>query len=179
MKQVTQIGGWLTGFEIENAIENQTIIIEPFFEGNLNPNSYNYHLGSTIKRITNEVIDMKGEEYFEEIIIPEKGYLLKPGECYLGTTYEIIGSDLYASLITGRSSVGRKFVTNHITAGLIDQGFIGNITLEITVIKPTIIYPLIQFGQIFWYTTVGKPKLYNGKYQNQLGPTISRLYLDK
>ena len=85
---------------------------------------------------------------------------------------------MYASLVTGRSSVGRKFVTNHITAGLIDQGFIGNITLEIVVFKRTRVYPGMKFGQIFWFTTAGAPYLYDGKYQGQSGPTLSRLRVD-
>lgn len=124
------------------------------------------------------MIDIKIPDEYETIEIPESGYVLSPGECYLGSTQEVFGSPIYASLITGRSSIGRKFLTNHITAGLIDQGFIGNITLEIVAHKPTKIYPGIEFGQIFWFTTFGYPFLYQGKYQNQYGPTISRFHED-
>lgn len=170
--------GWLTGNAILKAVQSGDILIEPFDRNWINPNSYNYHLSQNLKRITNEVIDLNEIDSYEEIVIPEAGYKLLPGECYLGSTIETFGSDKYASLVTGRSSIGRKFMTNHVTAGLIDQGFFGNITLEIVVVKPTIVYPSIKFGQIFWYTTRGKPYLYNGKYQNQNGATLSKFKID-
>lgn len=171
--------GWLSGNEIEYQVKRGAITIEPFHAENLNPNSYNYHLSPIIKRLVGEVIDLKKEDEYEEIKLTEDGYLLQPGECYLGATVEKFGSDTFASLVTGRSSLGRKFVTNHITAGLIDQGFTGNITLEIIVQKPTIVYPYIAFGQIFWFSVQGKSRLYQGKYQNQKYATISMLHYDK
>ena len=115
---------------------------------------------------------------FEHITIPKEGYVLQPGECYLGSTQEIFGSNTYASLVTGRSSIGRKFITNHITAGLIDQGFFGNITLEIVVQRPTRVYSGMAFGQIFWFSTCGVPILYAGKYQRQCGPTLAKMNED-
>jgi dCTP deaminase len=172
-------GGGLTGKEIINAVSNGDIIIRPFLKEAVNPNSYNYHLGPTLKRIKNEVIDLNKEDDYELITIPKTGYKLMPNECYIGSTIETFNSDVYASLVTGRSSIGRKFITNHVTAGLIDQGFNGTITLEITVTKPTIVYPYIKFGQIFWFTTHGESNLYTGKYQNQEGPTMSKFILEK
>jgi dCTP deaminase len=171
-------GGWLTGYKILEEVEQKNIFIEPFYLECLNSNSYNYHLAKEIKRITSDVIDCKCEDEYEIIEIPESGLILQPNECYLGSTEEVFGSNVYASLITGRSSIGRKFITNHVTAGLIDQGFLGNITLEITVQKKTRIYPGIKFGQIFWFSTVGKPFLYKGKYQGQIGSTCSKLHHD-
>jgi dCTP deaminase len=167
--------GWLTGAKIHEEVLAGRIVIDPFRPRWLNPNSYNYHLSRTLKRITSEVIDCQVPDEFELIEIPDGGYVLLPGECYLGATEQVFGSDLYASLVTGRSSIGRKFITNHITAGLIDQGFYGNVTLEIVVHKPTRVYPGMPFGQIFWFTTIGPPLLYNGKYQRQSGPTPSKL----
>jgi deoxycytidine triphosphate deaminase len=167
--------GWLTGSRIHEEVTAGRISIDPYDSSYVNPNSYNYRLSSHLKRLTSEVIDCRAADEFESIEIPEEGFILQPGECYLGATEEIFGSDVYASLVTGRSSVGRKFVTNHITAGLIDQGFFGNITLEIVAYKPTRIYVGMTFGQIFWFTTSGDPYLYNGKYQRQSGPTLSKL----
>lgn len=171
--------GWLTGKEIKTQVKQGKILIEPFDEKMVNPNSYNYHLGNKILRLKNDILDLKVEDDYDEIIIPKDGYILHPGECYLGSTVKKFGSNTYASLITGRSSIGRKFLTNHVTAGLIDQGFYGNITLEIIVNKPTRIYPGIIYGQIFWFTVCGEPYLYCGKYQNQCNPTISRIYYEK
>lgn len=166
---------WLTGNEIKAEYLAGKIFISDFQEDQLNSNSYNYRLSPKLRRLTNGEIDLQKEDSFEELIIPPEGLVLLPGECYLGATLEIFGSEFYASLVTGRSSVGRKFVTNHVTAGLIDQGFKGTITLEITVQKPTRVYPGISFGQIFWFATQGTPRLYQGKYQGQIEPTLSAL----
>ncbi|MBL3559445.1 dCTP deaminase [Rhodovulum sulfidophilum] len=174
----SEIGGWLTGEAVIEAVRRGDIIIDEFDESQINANSYNYRLSPILRRLTDEVIDCRLEDAFEEILIDDAGYLLRPGECYLGMTEELFGSNVFASLITGRSSVGRKFVTNHVCAGLIDQGFFGRITLEITVIKPTIVYPRMLFGQIFWFSVLGKSRLYRGKYQGQDTPTNSKLHLD-
>jgi dCTP deaminase len=171
--------GWLSGGEITEQVRAGRIKIAPFSEEQVNPNSYNYRLHPTIRRLTNDVIDMRRPDEFEDLEVPDEGLLLYPGECYLGCTTEMFGSNHYASLVTGRSSVGRKFVTNHITAGLIDQGFHGRITLEITVQRPTRVYPGIVFGQIFWFTSVGQAVLYNGKYAGQADPIGSRIYLER
>jgi dCTP deaminase len=170
--------GWLTGKMIHQEVSDGHITVEPYSSERLNPNSYNYRLAPQLKLLTSTVIDCKKDDEYLNVTIPDEGYILHPGECYLGATLEVFGSNHYASLITGRSSIGRKFVTNHVTAGLIDQGFFGNITLEILVHKPTRVYPGMKFGQIFWFTTFGEPLLYDGKYQGQTGPTPSRLVRD-
>jgi deoxycytidine triphosphate deaminase len=170
--------GWLTGTKIDQEVSAGRLVIEPYHRDHLNPNSYNYQLSPHLKRITSEIVDCRQDDEYVDITVPEEGFILEPRECYLGATMEVFGSDVYASLVTGRSSIGRKFITNHITAGLIDQGFFGNITLEIVVFKRTRVYPGMKFGQIFWFTTSGDPFLYDGKYQGQRGPTLSRLHAD-
>lgn len=169
---------WLTGNKIRESVANKSIHIDPYNEDQLNPNSYNYRLGATLLRLTDMVIDTRAKDSYETLIIPPEGLVLQPGECYLGSTQEIFGSDVFASLITGRSSIGRKFITNHVTAGLIDQGFFGVITLEITCVKPTRVYAGDKFGQIFWFATLGDPLLYRGKYQHQKNSTSSRIYYE-
>jgi dCTP deaminase len=171
--------GWLSREAIVDAVTCGDIVISPYHHTALNPNSYNYALGKKILRLLSTEIDLLGEDEFEELIIDDSGLMLLPGECYLAHTEEVFGSDVYASLVTGRSSVGRKFVTNHITAGLIDVGFCGQITLEVTVQRPTRVYVGVPFGQIFWFSVQGSVNsLYVGKYQSQAGPTKSRLYWD-
>ena len=173
-------GGWLSGQEINFAVRRGEIVIDPYCECHLNPNSYNYRLGSQVFRLVSEEIDLMGQDEFEELTIPTEGLRLMPGECYLGSTVERFGSNQYASLVTGRSSIGRKFVTNHITAGLVDVGFLGQITLEITVQRPTRVYAGVSFGQIFWFSLAGLPAHhYTGKYQFQEGPTASRISQDR
>lgn len=169
---------WLTGNQIKEEVETGGIVIEPFNTSNINPNSYNYTISPVILKNIDEIIDVKSIDSYEKITMTDKGYILEPGECYLGCTNEIFGTNKFACLVTGRSSIGRKFITNHVTAALIDQGFKGTITLEITVTKRTRIYPNITFGQIFWFTTFGEALLYQGKYQNQINPEPSKIYLD-
>jgi deoxycytidine triphosphate deaminase len=179
MTEPMGFGGWLSGDAVEQAVGVGDIVIAPFQSSALNPNSYNYTLGSALLKLRSPIIDLLGEEEYDELTIPGDGVLLYPGECYLAHTSEHFGSSVYASLITGRSSVGRKFVTNHITAGLIDVGFYGQITLEVTVQRPTRIYKGIPFGQIYWFTVHGEIKpQYEGKYQSQIGPTKSRLRIE-
>lgn len=154
------------------------IVIEPFTSTSVNPNSYNYTLSQHVSRLANDVIDLRGIDKYENVVLSQEGTRLEPGELYLGATRETFGSALFASLITGRSSIGRKFVTNHVTAGLVDVGFVGQITLEIVVQRPTIVYPGVPFGQIYWFTLAGAPVQYAGKYQGQRLPTASRLAFD-
>jgi deoxycytidine triphosphate deaminase len=89
--------GWLTGTEIRDRVASGHITIQPFDPALLNPNSYNYRLGPCLRRIKNDVIDLKQEDEYEELNIPEDGLVLRVGECYLGCTVEVFGSDYYVS----------------------------------------------------------------------------------
>ncbi len=176
---------WLTGNQIIQEVKNNKISITPFSQSQVNPNSYDYRLGPVLKRLkTNSVrmgrscVDPCLETAIEELVIPKTGLLLEPGQAYLGHTEEIFGSNYFASLVTGKSSVGRLFINNHHCAGLIDQGFLGPITLEITCQLPTIVYAGMRLGQIFWFKTMGKAKLYHGKYQTNNYAQISKIFLD-
>lgn len=178
--------GWLTGKEVEKQVQSGRIRIEPFNKNQVNPNSYDYRLGKVIRvlrcnSVFNGVpcIDPRLEMKYEEIEIPKSGYLLLTENAYLGSTVEKFGSNYYASLVTGKSSVGRLFIKNHACAGLIDQGFLNHITLEITAKLPTLVFPGMRFGQIFWFESVGECKLYKGKYgrgSNVAKP--SKIHLD-
>ena len=173
---VDNMWGVLTGNEIANKVSQGEILISPYDKHNISCNSYNYRLANKIIRLNNEVFDLKHEDTYEEIIIKDTGTILYPNECYLGSTLEKVGSNNYVGLITGKSSIGRKFITNHMTSNIIEQGLFGNITLEITVQKPTILYPNILFGHIMWLTVLGSAKYYEGEYQNQNQPTVSNIH---
>jgi dCTP deaminase len=177
--------GWLTGNQIIKEVRNSKITILPFDILQVNPNSYDYRLGPIIRQIIPNsfrngipCIDPCKATKFIEIPIPSDGLLLLPGKAYLGHTLETFGSNYFASLVTGKSSVGRLFINNHQCAGLIDQGFLGFITLEITCQLPTIVYEGMRLGQIFWFETKGKPRLYQGKYQSNNAAQPSKIFLD-
>ena len=90
----------LTGQQIIIEVEKGTITIDPFSVANINPNSYNYRVGTHIK-------ESLGSNKFSEISIPKAGILLKPNTLYLANTKEIIGSELFSTNLIGRSSLGR------------------------------------------------------------------------
>lgn len=176
---------WLTGKEIQKEVEAGRITIDPFEKSQVNPNSYNYRLANKllILKFNNEFngipcIDPKLPMITKEVIIPETGYLLLTENFYLGSTVEVFGSDIFPSLLTGRSSIARIGLGNHKCGGLLDLGWKGTITLEISAKLPTIVYPNMKFGQVYWFTSIGDVEGYKGKYQGQRGPRASEIYKD-
>lgn len=111
-----------------------------------------------------------GEEFQEDHIN------LKPGDTFLGTTEEIIGlpNDLAAQL-TGRSSLGRLFVTVHQTAGWLDPGWRGEVTLEISNVgnKEQDLTPGDRVAQLVFFPLDQPSRGYDGQYQGQMGPEES------
>lgn len=168
----------LSGKEIKNRL-NKDILIEPFNEKQLNPNSYNLKLHNELLVYDENVLDMKKENKASKIIIPEEGLLLEPGKLYLGRTVEYTKTDKVVPMLEGRSSVGRLGLFIHITAGFGDVGFSGYWTLEIFCVQPIIIYPNVEICQIYYHDINGEYSKYNsGKYQNNEGIQPSLLFKD-
>ena len=162
--------------KIQDAMSSGDIIIDPYDESRLNPNSYNLRLHNELLMIKDAVLDMKEPTPYEKILIPETGYLLEPGTLYLGRTYELTITKKYVPIIEGRSSIGRLGIFIHATAGFGDIGFSGYWTLEITVVQPIKIYPMIDICQIYYSEISGSYKFYEGKYQHNHEIQISKLY---
>jgi dCTP deaminase len=150
----------------------------PFNRSQLNPNSYNFTLGKTIKIYKKYILDPKIDNEVETLEIPENGLVLNPKRLYLGHTEEIMGSNYYVPIIRGRSSTGRLGLFVHITSDLIDIGSINQWTLMLHAVQKTIIYPRMLIGQVTFWKVIGKIKLYSGKYQGSRGPTPSQIYKD-
>jgi len=168
----------LSGLEIKKHIGRE-IIIEPFDEKCLNPNSYNLRLHNELLVYEENVLDMKKPNKTRRIIIPEDGLILEPGILYLGRTLEYTKTEGYVPMLEGRSSVGRLGLFIHVTAGFGDVGFSGYWTLEIHCIQPIRIYPGVEICQIYYHTIEGDyEKLYKGKYQNNAGIQPSMMYRD-
>lgn len=166
----------LSGIEIEKKIGKE-IIIEPFNEKQLNPNSYNLRLHHELLVYDNEVLDMKIKNEVTLISIPEEGFVLQPGKLYLGRTVEYTKVDNYIPMIDGRSSIGRLGMFIHITAGLGNVGTSGFWTLEIFVVQPLRIYANVEVCQIFFNTIEGEYTSYlSGKYSANEGIQPSLLY---
>jgi dCTP deaminase len=168
----------LSGREIKNKMGKE-IVIEPFSEKQLNPNSYNLKLHNELLVYDEEVLDMKKQNKVKSIVIPEEGLILDPGKLYLGRTVEYTETDKYVPMLEGRSSVGRLGLFIHVTAGFGDVGFKGYWTLEIFCVEPIKIYPGVEICQIYYHSVEGEYDQYcSGKYQKNEGVQPSLLYKD-
>ncbi len=168
----------LSGKEILKR-KDQDIIIEPFNENQVNPNSYNLRLHNELMVYENSPLDMKEENSAEKIIIPEDGLLLDSRKLYLGRTVEYTETHNLVPMLEGRSSVGRLGLFVHVTAGFGDVGFKGYWTLEIFCVQPIKIYPSVEICQIFYHSVEGDVDPYkSGKYQGNKDIQASMLYKD-
>lgn len=168
----------LTGPEITAAAVEGRVRISPFSPDQLNPNSYNVRLGRALLVYACDVIDAYRPNPTETITIGEPGYVLQPGELYLGHTLEEVGSDLYVPLLFGRSSVGRLGLFVEITAPIGDIGFHGQWTLMLSPVRPLRVYAGMEIGQIMFFVSTGTVDLDTGKYQASTGPQASRCWHD-
>lgn len=167
----------LSGKEIKKRLGKE-IIIEPFNERQLNPNSYNLRLYNELLVYENHLLDMKKENKAKKIIIPKDGLILEPGKLYLGRTVEYTKTDKLVPMLEGRSSIGRLGLFIHVTAGFGDVGFSGYWTLEMFCIQPIKIYPEVEVCQIYYHVIQGDYDKYSsGKYQNNTGIQPSLLFV--
>lgn len=170
----------LTGHEIRNQYYAGNLVIEPFDEACIGPNSYDVHLGDRLSVYTDGILDPKEENGTVDLFIPEDGLVLQPGVLYLGRTVEYTESPNHIPMYEGRSSLGRLGVMSHSTAGFGDIGFQGTWTLELTVVRPVWVYPGMRIGQFYWHRPDGLVlHRYDGKYQGQEAATASRMYKDR
>src|SRR3989344_114331 len=151
----------LTGSKIKEEVAHGSIKISPFSDDQVNPNSYNYRLGSVLKIFKN----FDGEKsLFQEILLPEDGYVLQPGQMYLGHTNETIGSSTYAMSLIGRSSVGRYGLFLQVSANLGHTTSEHQWTLEIVAVQPIRVYSGMIIGQVSFWCNFGTIIKYDGQY---------------
>lgn len=181
---------------IREYLEEGKIEIKPLLdEKQIQPSSIDMRLGDefkVFKVIRKPFIDPKDEEdiasYMEDTTVEEgEAFIIHPNEFALATTLEYVKvpDDLVAR-VEGRSSMGRLGVTMHVTAGFIDPGFEGKITLEISNIgsMPVALYPGQRVCQIVFETMTTPSELpyghpdRNSKYMGQTRPESSRVKLD-
>lgn len=183
----------LSDKSIKEAIEKGHIKINPFDLSCIQPSSVDLRVDRQFRVFRNSrypYIDVKQQqEDLTELIevADDEPFFLHPREFALGSTLErvTLPDDLVARL-EGKSSLGRLGLLIHSTAGFIDPGFDGFITLELSNVSnlPITIYPKMKIGQIsFLKTTTPVEKPYGSKelgsrYQAQKGPTPSKFYLD-
>ena len=113
----------LSGEGIIEEIKKGNIVIEPFDKECVGPNSYNVHIGNELLVYEDDLLECKKKSKTRKIIIPEEGYILRPGELYLSRTTEYTESNHFVPLLCGRFSLASLGVMIHITAGFGDNGF--------------------------------------------------------
>jgi len=156
----------LSGCEIRRQL-GRNIIIEPFDEARLNPNSYNLTLHDELLTYEEVVLDMRKPNRVRRITIPPEGLVLSPNQLYLGRTVERTETHNLVPMIEGRSSVGRLGLFVHVTAGFGDVGFCGYWTLEMFAVQPVRIYAGVAICQIFYHQLEGDFIPYSSnKYQH-------------
>lgn len=176
---------------LREEIASGRILIDPFVADNVQPSSIDLTVDRYFRVFRNHtarVIDVKeNQEDLTELVEigSDDVFILHPGEFVLGATAERIGvpDDLVAR-IEGKSSLGRLGLLIHSTAGFIDPGFDGHITLELANVAnlPITIYPGMKIGQVSFLRMTSPAehpygsKAAGSKYQGQRGPTPSRYY---
>jgi dCTP deaminase len=181
----------LSDRSIREEIASGRIVIEPFDEECVQPSSVDLHIDRYFRVFRNHTmgyIDVKQdqEELTELVEIAEDDvFILHPGEFVLGSTLERVAlpADLVARL-EGKSSLGRLGLLIHSTAGFVDSGWDGHLTLELSNVAnlPITLYPGMKIGQIsFLKMTTEAEHPYGSreagsKYQHQRGPTASRYF---
>ena len=181
----------LSDRDIRAEIAAKRVGVEPFEEAMIQPSSVDVRLDKFFRVFENHkysVIDPSTEqaELTREVIAEgDEPFILHPGEFVLASTYEVITlpNDI-AGRLEGKSSLGRLGLLTHSTAGFIDPGFSGHITLELSNVAnlPVKLFPGMKIGQLCLIKLsspaehpYGSEK-YGSRYQGQRGPTASRSF---
>ncbi|GAB3279005.1 dCTP deaminase [Actinocorallia lasiicapitis] len=183
----------LSDRDIKAEIESGRVKIDPFDPAMVQPCSVDVRLDRFFRVFENHRyphIDPAEEQVDltrEVASAPGEAFILHPGEFVLASTYEVfVLPDDVAGRLEGKSSLGRLGLLTHATAGWIDPGFSGHVTLELSNVAtlPIKLWPGMKIGQMCLFRTsspVEHPygsSEYGSRYQGQRGPTPSRSYLN-
>ena len=183
----------LSDRDIRAEIDSGRIVIDPYLPDAVQPSSVDIHLGNRFRVFRNNrtaIIDPRADqpELTELVEISgDEPFILHPGEFVLGATYERVGlpNDLVARL-EGRSSLGRLGLMIHSTAGYVDPGWEGTLTLELSNVAnlPIKLYDGMKIGQISFQRMSSPAEVAYGderigsRYRGQTDPTASRYHAD-
>ena len=177
--------------DIRASIEAGQIGLEPLEMDLLQPSSIDVRLDRFFRLFDNhKYAFIDPAEQQDELtrlieVDPTEPFILHPGEFVLGSTYEFVTlPDDVAARLEGKSSLGRLGLLTHSTAGFVDPGFKGHVTLELSNVAtlPIKLWPGMKIGQLCFFKLTspsehpyGSEK-YSSRYQGQRGPTASRSY---
>ena len=181
----------LSDRDILAEIDAKRIAIEPYDPAMIQPSSVDIRLDRFFRVFDNHKyphIDPAVEQAdLTREVEPEgeDAFILHPGEFVLGSTYEVCTlPDDIAARVEGKSSLGRLGLLTHATAGFVDPGFSGHVTLELANVAtlPIKLYPGMKIGQLCFFRLsspaehpYGSEK-YGSRYQGQRGPTASKSF---
>ncbi|MBB6471680.1 dCTP deaminase [Sphaerisporangium rubeum] len=183
----------LSDGDVRAEIASGRVVIDPFDEGMVQPSSVDVRLDRYFRVFENHRyphIDPSVEQAeLTRLVVPEgdEAFILHPGEFVLASTYEVIGlPDDIAGRLEGKSSLGRLGLLTHSTAGFIDPGFEGHVTLELSNVAtlPIKLWPGMKIGQLCMFRLSSPAEhpygseRYGSRYQGQRGPTPSRSFLN-
>jgi dCTP deaminase len=181
----------LSDRDILAEIHAKRILVDPYDETMVQPSSIDFRLDRYFRVFENHRyphIDPAADQSdLTRLVEPvgEEPFILHPGEFVLGSTLEVVTlPDDLAARVEGKSSLGRLGLLTHATAGFVDPGFSGHVTLELANVAtlPIKLYPGMKIGQLCFFRLsspaehpYGSAK-YGSRYQGQRGPTPSRSY---
>lgn len=178
----------LSDRDLSSAIDEGRLSLDPYDPQLLQPASIDVRIGHQFRVFNNHLYSHIDPYYPGDLttvvpIPPGDHFVLHPGEFVLATTLETVALDAtLAARIEGKSSLGRLGLLAHSTAGFIDPGFSGQITLELSNVArlPILLWPGMRIGQLCVFALsspaehpYGSARL-NSRYQGQTGPTASR-----
>src|SRR5215218_2901180 len=182
----------LSDRDIKAAVDAGRVGLEPYAVDMVQPSSIDVRLDRFFRVFDNHKyphIDPSADQSELTRAVEPDGdepFILHPGEFVLGSTYEVVSlPDDVAARVEGKSSLGRLGLLTHATAGFVDPGFSGHVTLELANVAtlPIKLYPGMKIGQFCFFRLTspsehpyGSAK-YGSRYQGQRGPTPSRSYL--
>ena len=184
---------FISARDIRAEISAGRVKVEPFTEAMVQPSSVDVRLDRFFRTFENhkyEVIDPSKEQpdlTREVAVAANEFFILHPGEFVLASTYEVITlPDDIAGRLEGKSSLGRLGLLTHSTAGFIDPGFSGHITLELSNVAnlPVKLFPGMKIGQLCLIRLSSPAEhpygsaIYGSRYQGQRGPTPSKSWLN-
>ncbi|MCL2516059.1 MAG: dCTP deaminase [Microbacteriaceae bacterium] len=183
----------LSDRDIKSELDSGRIALEPYEPAMIQPSSIDVRLDRFFRLFSNHkypFIDPAEDQSDLTHLVEVAGdepFILHPGEFVLGSTYERVSlPDDVAARLEGKSSLGRLGLLTHSTAGFIDPGFTGHVTLELSNVAtlPIKLWPGMKIGQMCFFRLTSPAEKpygsadYSSRYQGQRGPTASRSHLN-
>lgn len=183
----------LSDRDIRARLDNGGLGLDPFDEALIQPSSVDVRLDRFFRVFNNQrYTHIDPAQQQDDLTSPvetedDEPLVLHPGEFVLGSTLEIISlADDLAGRLEGKSSLGRLGLLTHSTAGFIDPGFSGHITLELSNMAnlPITLWPGMKIGQLCLFQLSSPSEhpygseIYGSRYQGQRGPTPSRSWMN-